>query len=540
MNERKINFERVNESCISFRMKNLYISDNNALFVAPSDNFCKRCFTRRYLTQVSNSAMISSINDNVLNLAKNLDENKIMANNWYVAFVTNPEQGKNFELSAYEDCPECGDNKTAVHSDALVSYIDLLNNDSRELQLDALINHVFSFGFAKTIAVSNKIGLDNPQYDKLLGELFHARIIYRMINPDGISADTSSMGASTDINLARLKSLMEYLERYAFFMRLCKYKTQEIDEDIINKTLALYKKKVSATEMDCITSQACWGLNLLTNKINAIPQSFIYNNTQMRFIKPTTNGFGAHVTFKKSLCSSILELIERDAFVRFWHDPENAYNFEPDDQVMSEIKSIMSILKEPFNNADLACNFFILRSPTKIPVILITISSNDFSKGPSISFGCGVGFDITSAITGAIEEIRINAINLIKGISVIDGFLSKKFTGKIESMQDRANFYATNVPRAKLKFLDIKNPLVDGIVEDEINHDVDALVERFKQIDFDIYAIDCTPACFEDKNAIVTRAFSPQLYPLHFEQEGAFALATGPTSSCGELPHFFL
>ena len=38
-----------------------------------------------------------------------------------------------------------------------------------------------------------------------------------MINSDGLSANTSSMGAALDIDLARLKALMEYLERLCFF-----------------------------------------------------------------------------------------------------------------------------------------------------------------------------------------------------------------------------------------------------------------------------------------------------------------------------------
>ena len=100
-------------------------------------------------------------------------------------------------------------------------------------------------------------------------------------------------------------------------------------------------------------------------------------------------------------------------------------------------------------------------------------------------------------------------------------------------------FYATHVPREKLKFLDAKNPLVEGVVEDAVRADLDAIVERFKEIDFDIYAIDCAPACFQDKNVVVTRAFSPQLYPLQFVQEDVFALVKGSTSSCGELPPLF-
>ena len=102
------------------------------------------------------------------------------------------------------------------------------------------------------------------------------------------------------------------------------------------------------------------------------------------------------------------------------------------------------------------------------------------------------------------------------------------------------NLYSTAAPREKLLFLDSDNPLVDGIVENTKAADLDSLVERFKQIDFDLYALDCTPECFRDKNVYVTRAFSPQIFPMQFEQEGVFNLPTGPTSAHKELPHFFI
>ena len=538
--EPTIKFERLNDFCLAFRMKNLFISDNKNLFIASSDKFCRTCFTRRYLTQVTKPTGTSQIEQNVLNLAKQLDKNLHKNELWRVVSVEDPRQGKIFEFTPYEDCHQCGRKKTVTRGEAMVLYKDLLRQDSSKSTLDGLVNLVFSFGFAAARGTTKTIGLDNPDYDKLLGDLFHASIVFRMIASGGRPLDSSSMGVSPIKELAELKSLMEYLERYAYMMQLCRFKTDEFDEQIINSNLALYRNTASKTELSHIKSRACWGINLSTKEIRAIPLAFIFNKKQVGFIKPCSSGFAAHTNFRLSLCSSILELVERDAFVRFWYEPTNAYNFEPDEQVKSEIESIMSVLKNPFNNEDLTSNFFVIQSPTKIPVVLITISSNDFSKPPSLSFGCGVGFDTASAISGAIEELRINAVNLVKGISVIDGFLTRKFSGRVEDIQDRANFYATNIPRAKLKFLDKNIPLIDGIVEDVMQADLNALVERFKLININIYGIDCTPRCFQDKNAVVTRAFSPQLYPLQFEKEDVFKLPTGISSSRKELPHFFL
>jgi hypothetical protein len=259
-------FKRLNDSCFSFRLKNVYISDNNALFIAPSDEFCKTCFTRRYLTQVSISAKTNQIEQKTLELAKQLDNKIKIHDNWCVFFLTDPTQGKDFEFVAFEDCQVCGRQRDVAPVEVQAQYTQLLKKNLYEPDLDTLISQVFSFGFAKGITVLDKVGLENPEFDKLLGDLLHARIIFRMIGPDGISVDSTSMGVSTDVNVARLKSLMEYLERYAFMLQVSKYKTNKFDINIIEKTLALYKDTVSDIELCNIKSQALWGLNLSTKK----------------------------------------------------------------------------------------------------------------------------------------------------------------------------------------------------------------------------------------------------------------------------------
>ena len=89
-----------------------------------------------------------------------MDENKNIGDSWYVIFVAAPAQIKSFELSPYEDCPECGVDKTVSRSEATALYMNLLNDDQRELKLEALVNQVFSFGFVQAITVSDKIGLE--------------------------------------------------------------------------------------------------------------------------------------------------------------------------------------------------------------------------------------------------------------------------------------------------------------------------------------------------------------------------------------------
>lgn len=538
--EQPVIFKRVNDSCMTFRLKKYsFISDNNFLFLASQHQFCPLCFQRRYISQIFDAVKVTTINENTLALAKDIDANFNNNNLWQAFIVNEKKHATSFEFHPYEDCPACKTQKTQSASDAEEKFEQIMTQSALP-NVAAMKQQIFSFGFAKARSMSQQVGLNNTEYDKLLNNNYYARVMFKIVAASGNYSESSATGLAADAELAELKSLMEYLERYAFNMQVCRFKTSEFDEKIITTFLSLYKHTTSTKELKHIKHQAGWGINLATKKAQAIPLSFIYNKNQVNFIKPSSSGFGAHTDYSLSLCSSIIELVERDAFVRFWYEPQRAFSFKPDEKVQDELKSIISIMKPTLDGDELLSHCYVLQSATKLPVVLITISNGDTSKPPALCFGCGANFELDGAIKGALEELRLNVVNLIKAITIFKGFLTRQLPKKIESIPDRMGLYATSLPREKLKFLDNKNLLVDGIVEDEKQHGLDALVNRFSKINFEIYGIDCTPQCFQDKNVFVTRAFSPQLYPIQFEQENVFNLEKGPLSAQSELPHFFI
>jgi len=516
-NKQTLQINRLGHSCLSFRFKNLFITDNRILFIAPNDKFCHLCFQRRYLAQIPNPVEIKHLHKNVIPLATKLEESNKINERWHAYSVAEKQYVMAFDLIQYEDCPSCSTVNSYNATDAHTEYEKLLNKKSQPNLVD-LRSQIFSFGFARGGNTTKTIGLPISKFDKIYGDCHEAKIFFRMIAADGRHADGNAIGFDRDKALADLKSMMEYLERYAFMMHLCRYRTTQFDDKIIDENLKLFRKTATKKEKKLIRQQATWGLNLSTTEVRAIPLSFIFDKGEVSFIKPTSNGFGAHI----------------------WHDPQRAFHFEPDNKYISIIDELTTIIRPVVDNETLTGKFFILKSPLSLPVILITIHSKKIDRPPSLCFGSGVGFDLAQAIDGAIDELRQNVANLVKGVTVIEGFLSRKFTDKIEGIPDRMNYYSTSTPGGKLKFLDNNNPLIDGVYEDMKRFDITALVERFEDVNYEIYGIDCTPLCFSNKNIYVTRAFSPQLYPIQFEQEDVFKISTGPLSACKELPHFFL
>lgn len=526
-------------ACIGFTLTRNYVTDNLLLYVAPDNTYCRACFLRRYLSQMMQTVQTPSLAPAALELARALDNDPANDGLWHVYTVREKTHVIAFELVPYQDCTVCARPARISGGQAAVEYATRLDAIAAA-DYEGLRGRIFSFGFARRLTADREAGLPDPRYDKILGDNYAARVYCRLIESAGNHMDMSTLGVSPDKGLAEKKAIMEYLERYAYLLNICRYPTAEYDDRLIDDFMALYREPLTETERALMRSKATWALELSTRAVKPLPLPFLYCTPGVRFVRPTSSGFGAHLDFKQSLCSSILELVERDAFVRFWHDPERAFDLPPDERTEAALNEITTLLADASGNPTLTYRAFLLPSPTLLPVVLMTAGSKDFSKPPALCFGCGVGFDLAQAIDDAVREFRFNALNLIKGMKLLPGFMSRRFSGKIEELQDRLNFYATAAPREKLRFLDQNNPLSDAAFESASAHSLEVLIDRFRRIDKDIYAVDCTPACFAPFNVYVTRAFSTGLYPLQFQQENALDLPRGPLSACGEIPHFFL
>ena len=533
---------RLTDQCLELHYNDsTFIVDISHIHVAPSDNFCRACWIRRYNTHINAGTrpIQTEPEDNMYHIAKVLSSRPRPEDDfWQTYSVKSSQPVATYKLFAFEDCPDCNPDRLCSRSDAEEQYRKLLTE--RETgSIERIMERTSSFGFISNRYISDKIGLKHNRFDPLMGGNFEARLLYRIIDHRGRSKDSAAIGFDKDRLTATVKATMEYIERYTFLLQISGPRTKEHDDKIIADYLSLYTE-TTKQDHDRLKQEAFWAINLLTDSVVPVPTTCIYNDDPNDFIQPTTSGFAAHVQIEQCLINSILEIIERDAFVRFWHKPETANLVQPDEKTASELDTLCSYISIAFDNPDVCHKMYIIHSPLQLPAVMLILSSRNFYKPPAITFGLGAGLNLKDAINSAMTELRQYAINQVKGIELIPGFLRRRVSRNVESIPDRMNLYATSKPRRKLKFLDRDIGTDKGMFQPIDDASLTSLLKRFEDTNIDILAIDCTPACFSDAGSIVTRAFSPQLYPLQFQHERRINLPVSEHSCADDLPHFFI
>lgn len=530
--------KRLSDCYLAFRLNRWFVTDNRNLFLVPSQGFCTYCFKYRYLSELD-CVQTTEPAMEALSLAQVIEQQFRPGPNWHWFSVQERRHVREFRLIPFEHCARCMPGKPASRHASKNRYAAALRSP-REFNIRKLGDLLFSFGFARGLYTGRRLGFPDNRFDRVLGDNYFSRISSRIASREGVLADVSCIGYSRDRDLAELKAMMEYAERYAFIQQVSPMQASEHDDGIINEYLARYTGGVSASELEVLKKDSIWAIDLSAGTVHPVPARYIYDKGDIRYIRPTSSGFAAHTRFGNSLVNSILELVERDAFVRFWHDPLRAYSFNPGAAAERELDDLAGLLAALIGNNRLTANCFVVKSPLMLPVVMTTISSDRHDRPPSLVFGYGAGVGLEQALQGALNELRTNTSNLIYMLNHDAGYLDRSTWGRIESIPDRMNYYSTCRPRSRLYFLDMQNPLQGAVYQEAANDTLDEVVRRFEDKNLKIYGIDCSPACFMDLGVYVTRAFSPMLYPLQYQEERSLSLQYRDLSPGGEQPHFFI
>jgi len=233
-------------------------------------------------------------------------------------------------------------------------------------------------------------------------------------------------GVDEDANLSKLKATMEFVERYSLknisykssIMFLDKEKSEYFQEEVLDNFINLFSKDLVNSDWQKIfKNYLVCGIDLLENKKALIPLQTMFNATYLLktigvdlggFIpKPTTNGFAAHFSANEAIKNSVFELIERDAFARWWMNPAKATLLKVPKKFKSKLNKIVSVLNSFLDSTSIKAKLLLLPSPLGVPVVFAFITSRDKQNPPALLVGASANFDFESACKKAIDELSI-------------------------------------------------------------------------------------------------------------------------------------
>ena len=251
----------------------------------------------------------------------------------------------------------------------------------------------------------------------------------------------------------------------------------------------------------------------------------------------TSNGYAAHTSKERAQYNAVLEVLERDAFMRFWFDPTCAVVLTHDADIALRVAALDQALQNAHVNS--GSNVLVLQVPSqaKVPVALAIILAKDPTEAPALIMGAGAGATMQDAIEKALCELEGNVLNLIAR-HVHTPAWQEQVPSALTitcSEQQHTQFYHHPHVRSGLKFLDYlleKQPVATSTIGDG-PRDFDALSK--------ILEIEITDVTSEMVQGLchVVHATVAGCYPFAFGFPLPFEFECGQLSVARELPHPF-
>lgn len=236
-----------------------------------------------------------------------------------------------------------------------------------------------------------------------------------------------------------------------------------------------------------------------------------YGLDESLIVENTTNGLAAHVSSEQARANAVLELVEREAILRFWLNRVALPSIELEGTDLELIDNRLS-------DQDLDLNIFKAKIVNEIETAFAFITSSSDDQ-PFLSFGASAAFSLQDAVTEAVVEclhMRIWQRHYY------DGKPSKP--ERIKGMFDRAQYWSSEPDDRKISFV-FNNPaciaLADSPEPREI--DDDTLRRALLNGKFDLpqmYFADVTVPHIAAEGIHVWRAFCPEFHPFHLSGTG--------------------
>ena len=238
----------------------------------------------------------------------------------------------------------------------------------------------------------------------------------------------------------------------------------------------------------------------------------------------TSNGYAAHPGKEQAARNAVLEVLERDACMRFWFNPTKGRVLPQDGATQQRAQALGQALQNTGVNS--GSHVLLIAVQSKVPVVLAILLAKDPAQAPALIVGSGAGETIESASEKALCELEGYALNLIARQAQSPAWHEQLPKVTSPCPREHAQFYHHPHVRAKLKFLDY-------LLEQE---PVALKSGKLEEVEADVK--DVTPEMVRGL-CYVVHATVAGCYPFAFGFPLPFTFECGQLSVAQELPHPF-
>ncbi|MCG7499804.1 YcaO-like family protein [Vibrio sp. Of7-15] len=351
---------------------------------------------------------------------------------------------------------------------------------------------------------SDKVGIISP-LEKL--SVKDGLYITRCHSNSGISllsgraSDIVSCGNDRNLNLSSIKVAAEYFERYCWY-NLSIYRGREkeswqqlsqagkhaLSPDVIMNafTEEQYLEPVFPLKKLGLSDQVYWleAQDLYNQNVYLPAQLFVPPNTgEAPYWSPNSSGMAFHTEVETALLNSLLELVERDAFLHIWWS-----------------KSSPAVISQCGNRSVLD-----ITGRIGVPCVAVV----EIHQGHML-IGTSADFIQSKAIEKASAEV-----DQLKIVSALHHKESKrKKAHDIKSFEDSLSYYSDE----NLHLTDFLTQ--GGSAEEKAETNIgtlSALVSRLKELKIRVYTANLTTPEIAAVGGVVLKSYSPDLISLNHD-----------------------
>ncbi|MFJ6577125.1 TOMM precursor leader peptide-binding protein [Streptomyces sp. NPDC091368] len=154
-----------------------------------------------------------------------------------------------------------------------------------------------------------------------------------------------------------------------------------------------------------------WGWSLRDAAPRAVPEILAYYHApglEHRFVQESSNGCASGGSTEEAVYFGLMEVVERDAFLRAWYGQVPLREIDPATSARASTRHMVDRLAMYGYRA----RFFDTRADLPVPVVTACAERFDGGVG-RMCFGAGAGLDPESALDSALCEIATDSVNLV-------------------------------------------------------------------------------------------------------------------------------